>query len=130
MVLHQPGEHPADCGEIHAGTVDGPGQKVGQGVPVRSRPLGLAECLANQTTPPERQPARDPRIGCDGRAHVFDDEISVALIGQYLMHQRPSLGIDERRNLFYRQDEVRTKSFAANLDLVLVLIAADMFFRK
>jgi ribosome biogenesis GTPase len=31
----------------------------------------------------------------------------------------------ERRNLFYRQDEVRTKSFAANLDQVLVLIAAD-----
>jgi ribosome biogenesis GTPase / thiamine phosphate phosphatase len=33
--------------------------------------------------------------------------------------------IEERRNLFYRQDEVRTKSFAANLDQVLVLIAAD-----
>jgi len=30
-----------------------------------------------------------------------------------------------RRNLFYRQDEVRTKSFAANLDQVLVLIAAE-----
>ena len=31
----------------------------------------------------------------------------------------------ERRNLFYRQDEIRTKSFAANLDQVLILIAAD-----
>ncbi len=31
----------------------------------------------------------------------------------------------ERRNLFYRQDEIRTKSFAANLDRVLILIAAD-----
>ena len=31
----------------------------------------------------------------------------------------------QRRNLFYRQDELRTKSFAANLDQVLVLIAAD-----
>lgn len=30
-----------------------------------------------------------------------------------------------RRNLFYRQDEIRTKSFAANLDRVLILIAAD-----
>ena len=30
-----------------------------------------------------------------------------------------------RRNLLYRQDEVRTKSFAANLDQVLILIAAD-----
>ena len=33
--------------------------------------------------------------------------------------------VEERRSLFYRQDEVRTKSFAANLDQVLVLIAAD-----
>ena len=38
--------------------------------------------------------------------------------------------IDERRNLFYRQDEVRTKSFAANLDLVLVLIAAEPEFSE
>jgi ribosome biogenesis GTPase len=33
--------------------------------------------------------------------------------------------LQERRNLFYRQDEIRTKSFAANLDRVLILIAAD-----
>jgi ribosome biogenesis GTPase len=36
--------------------------------------------------------------------------------------------IDARRNLFYRQDEVRTKSFAANLDRVLILIAAEPEF--
>jgi ribosome biogenesis GTPase len=33
--------------------------------------------------------------------------------------------IEPRRNIFYRQDEVRTKSFAANLDQVLILIAAQ-----
>jgi ribosome biogenesis GTPase len=33
--------------------------------------------------------------------------------------------VDERRNLFYRQDELRTKSFAANLDQILMLVAAD-----
>ncbi len=33
--------------------------------------------------------------------------------------------LQTRRNLFYRQDEIRTKSFAANLDRVLILIAAD-----
>ena len=38
--------------------------------------------------------------------------------------------IEERRNLFYRQDEVRTKSFAANLDRVLVLIAAEPEFSE
>ncbi len=38
--------------------------------------------------------------------------------------------IEERRNLFYRQDEIRTKSFAANLDRVLILIAADPEFSE
>ena len=38
--------------------------------------------------------------------------------------------IDERSNLFYRQDEMRTKSFAANLDLVLILIAAEPEFSE
>lgn len=36
----------------------------------------------------------------------------------------------ERRNLFYRQDEIRTKSFAANLDQVLILVAADPEFSE
>ena len=35
-----------------------------------------------------------------------------------------------RRNLLYRQDEIRTKSFAANLDQVLVLIAAEPEFSE
>ncbi len=38
--------------------------------------------------------------------------------------------IEERRNLFYRQDDIRTKSFAANLDQVLVLIAAQPEFSE
>lgn len=40
------------------------------------------------------------------------------------------VAVQERRNLFYRQDEVRTKSFAANLDQVLVLIAAEPEFSE
>ncbi len=38
--------------------------------------------------------------------------------------------VDPRNNLFYRQDEMRTKSFAANLDQVLVLVAADPEFSE
>ncbi len=38
--------------------------------------------------------------------------------------------LEPRRNLFYRQDEVRTKSFAANLDQVLILIAAEPEFSE
>ena len=36
--------------------------------------------------------------------------------------------IEPRRNLFFRRDELRTKSFAANLDQVLILIAAEPAF--
>jgi ribosome biogenesis GTPase len=35
-----------------------------------------------------------------------------------------------RTNLFYRQDEIRTKSFAANLDQVLILVAAEPEFSE
>lgn len=35
-----------------------------------------------------------------------------------------------RRNLLYRQDELRTKSFAANIDLVLMCIAAEPEFSE
>jgi ribosome biogenesis GTPase len=38
--------------------------------------------------------------------------------------------IEERSNLFYRQDDMRTKSFAANLDQVLILIAAEPEFSE
>ncbi len=38
--------------------------------------------------------------------------------------------IEQRRNLLYRQDEVRTKSFAANLDQVLILVAAEPEFSE
>ena len=38
--------------------------------------------------------------------------------------------VEDRKNLFYRQDEIRTKSFAANLDQVLILIAAEPVFSE
>ncbi len=38
--------------------------------------------------------------------------------------------IAERRNWLYRQDELRTKSFAANLDQVLILVAAEPEFSE
>ncbi|MDO9403858.1 MAG: ribosome small subunit-dependent GTPase A [Polaromonas sp.] len=38
--------------------------------------------------------------------------------------------VEARDNLFYRQDETRTKSFAANLDQVLILIAAEPEFSE
>lgn len=38
--------------------------------------------------------------------------------------------VEQRRNLLYRQDEMRTKSFAANLDQVLLLLAAEPEFSE
>ncbi|HMA07833.1 MAG TPA: ribosome small subunit-dependent GTPase A, partial [Ramlibacter sp.] len=38
--------------------------------------------------------------------------------------------VEPRRNLFFRQDEIRSKSFAANLDQVLILVAADPDFSE
>ena len=38
--------------------------------------------------------------------------------------------IEERSSLFYRQDEMRTKSFAANLDQVLIFMAAEPEFSE
>ena len=38
--------------------------------------------------------------------------------------------VSPRRNLLYRQDEIRSKSFAANLDQVLILLAAEPEFSE
>ena len=38
--------------------------------------------------------------------------------------------VDERTNLFYRSDELRTKSFAANIDQIVVLVASDPDFSE
>ena len=38
--------------------------------------------------------------------------------------------VKERKNLFYRSDELRTKSFAANIDQIVVLVASDPDFSE
>ncbi len=38
--------------------------------------------------------------------------------------------LQPRRNLLYRQDDWRTKSFAANLDLIVVLVAGEPMFSE
>ncbi len=38
--------------------------------------------------------------------------------------------VEPRRNLLFRQDEWKTKSFAANIDLLLVLVAAEPVFSE
>ena len=64
---------------------------------------------------------------------------SQAVVGDHVLWQAAPVGqghegtiekVEDRRNLFYRQDEIRTKSFAANLDQVLILIAAEPVFSE
>jgi ribosome biogenesis GTPase / thiamine phosphate phosphatase len=74
---------------------------------------------------PERQ-----RLICHPRGKK-----STAVVGDRVLwqgsHDEGTIEkVEERRNLFYRQDEVRTKSFAANLDQVLILIAAEPEFSE
>jgi len=60
-----------------------------------------------------------------------------ALVGDAILWQAPPAGQGEegtiesilpRRNVFYRQDDIRTKAFAANIDQVLVWLAAEPDF--
>ena len=64
---------------------------------------------------------------------------SQAVVGDHVLWQAAPVGqghegtiekVQDRRNLFYRQDEIRTKSFAANLDQVLILIASEPVFSE
>lgn len=64
---------------------------------------------------------------------------SQAVVGDHVQWMAPPPGqgdegtiekIVERRNVFYRQDDIRTKTFAANLDQLLILIAAEPVFSE
>jgi ribosome biogenesis GTPase / thiamine phosphate phosphatase len=72
-------------------------------------------------------PARQ-RVRCHPRGKkseaVVGDRVLWAPAGDEGVVER----IEPRRNLLYRQDEWRSKSFAANLDAILVLVAAEPLF--
>ena len=64
---------------------------------------------------------------------------SQAVVGDQVLWLAPPPGqgdegtierVQERRNLFYRQDDIRTKMFAANLDQILILLAAEPVFSE
>ena len=64
---------------------------------------------------------------------------SQAVVGDHVQWLAPPEGqgdegtiekVQERRNVFYRQDDIRTKPFAANLDQLLILIAAQLILRR
>lgn len=64
------------------------------------------------------------RLICHSRGKKSQGVVGDRVLWQASTDEGTIEKIEERRNLFYRQDEIRTKSFAANLDQVLILIAA------
>jgi ribosome biogenesis GTPase / thiamine phosphate phosphatase len=70
------------------------------------------------------------RVRCHPRGRrseaVVGDEVRWAISGDEGVVEE----LLPRRNLLYRQDEWRTKSFAANLDALLVLVACDPPFSE
>ncbi len=72
--------------------------------------------------------ATGQRVICHSRGKKSQGVVGDRVLWQASRDEGTIETIEPRRNLFYRRDEVRTKSFAANLDLVLILVAAEPAF--
>jgi ribosome biogenesis GTPase / thiamine phosphate phosphatase len=70
------------------------------------------------------------RLICHPRGKKSDAVVGDRVLWQASKDEGTIEKIEPRRNLFYRRDEIRTKSFAANLDQVLILIAAEPEFSE
>jgi ribosome biogenesis GTPase len=70
------------------------------------------------------------RLICHPRGKKSQTVVGDHVLWQATQDEGTIEKVQPRRNLFYRQDEIRTKSFAANLDQVLVLIAAEPEFSE
>ena len=70
------------------------------------------------------------RLICHPRGKKSQTVVGDQVLWQATEDQGTIEKVLERRNLFHRQDEIRTKSFAANLDQLLILIAAEPEFSE
>ncbi len=68
------------------------------------------------------------RLICHSRGKKSQGLVGDRVLWQASLDEGTIEKIEERKNVFYRQDEMRTKSFAANLDQILILIAAEPEF--
>jgi ribosome biogenesis GTPase / thiamine phosphate phosphatase len=70
------------------------------------------------------------RITCHPRGKKSDCVVGDKVRWQATGDQGVIESVEPRRNLLFRQDEWKTKSFGANLDQVLVLVAAEPMFSE
>jgi ribosome biogenesis GTPase len=70
------------------------------------------------------------RLTCHPRGKKSDCVVGDRVRWQPSGDEGVIVAVEPRRNLLFRQDEWKTKSFAANLDQLLVLIAAEPVFSE
>jgi ribosome biogenesis GTPase / thiamine phosphate phosphatase len=70
------------------------------------------------------------RITCHPRGKKSDCVVGDRVRWQATGDEGVIEAVEPRRNLLFRQDEWKTKSFAANLDQLLVLVAAEPVFSE
>ena len=87
VVLGEAGEHPAHLGQVGAAVRHAADEQGGQRVALGGHPLRLAERLADQAAPPQRQPAGQPGVGLDRRPHPVDREGRVAGVLEHPQHE-------------------------------------------
>ncbi len=68
------------------------------------------------------------RLICHSRGKKSHGQVGDRVLWQASRDEGTIEKIENRSNVFYRQDRTRTKSFAANLDTILILIAAKPEF--
>jgi len=68
------------------------------------------------------------RLICHSRGKKSQGLVGDRVLWQASRDEGTIEKIEGRKNVFYRQDQIRTKSFAANLDQILILIAAEPEF--
>ena len=68
------------------------------------------------------------RLICHSRGKKSQGLVGDRVLWQASRDEGTIEKIEERKNVLYRKDEIRTKSFAANLDQILILIAAEPEF--
>ena len=70
------------------------------------------------------------RVLCHPRGKKSDCVVGDRVRGQAVADEGVIEHVDPRRNLLFRQDEWRTKAFAANLDQILVMVASEPVFSE
>ena len=108
--------------------VEGVAQGVLEGVPAVAFQVGLVVAAHGRHVVVETPEGL--RVHCHPRGKK-----SELVVGDRVRWQPTGDGgviehLEPRRNLLFRQDEWRTKSFAANLDLLLVLVSGEPVFSE